>query len=139
MPHTRSTAAWPAVRFDALALAYPPARPALQAAGRTALGHRQAAASAPFCSSARFWYSRPTSIDQGAHPQQHATPDEDRDQDPDRASLVAAEQAQHRARQAEYQVSHGMTPWAESVIGEPKPDPPNSPAIAPTGVTNENE
>ena len=32
-----------------------------------------------------------------------------------------------------------MTPWAVSMIGEPKPEPPNIPAIAPTGVMNENE
>jgi hypothetical protein len=31
-----------------------------------------------------------------------------------------------------------MTPVAVKVMGDPKPEP-NRPAIAPTGVTNENE
>ncbi len=52
-----------------------------------------------------------------------------------RAAVVAAEQAEHGPDQAEYQVSHGMTPSAVSVIGDPTPDPPKKEAIAPIGVT----
>ena len=139
MPHTRSTAAWPAVRFDALALAYDPARPALQVPDAQLLATARARRVRAVLQLGAVLVQLADVDRQGAHPQQHATPDEYRDQHPDRAPLVAAEQAHHRAGQAKYQVSHGMTPWAESVIGEPKPDPPNTPAIAPTGVTNENE
>ena len=39
-----------------------PARPVLQVPDAQLLATARAAASAPFCSSARFWYSRPTSI-----------------------------------------------------------------------------
>ena len=65
------------------------------------LATASAAASAPFCSSARFWYSLADVDHQGAHAEQHAAPDQDRDQHADRAAVVAAEQAQQRAGRPE--------------------------------------
>ena len=72
----------------------------------------------------------------GAQSQQDSAAEQDRDEDADRATLVAPELPQHRAGEAGDQVSHGMTPSAVSVSGEPRPDLPNSVAIAPIGVMN---
>ena len=75
--------------------------------------------------------------DEGAHPGQDPAADEDRDDDPDRAALTSPQAQLDQADQRGHH-SHGATPWADSTIGEPKPAPPISPAIAPTGVMNEN-
>ena len=76
--------------------------------------------------------------DEGAHPGQDPAADKDRDDDPDRATLIPPQPQLDQADERGHQVSHGATPWADRTIGEPKPAPPISPAIAPTGVMNEN-
>src|SRR5262249_1285738 len=77
---------------------------------------------------------------QGAPAGRPADPDEWADQNADGASLVAAALPDDPARERSDRVSHGITPCAVSVTGEPRlPEPPISPAIAPIGVTKLNE
>ncbi len=81
-----------------------------------------------------------TDIDnESPHPGQNAAADKHRDDDRDRAPLISPQAQLDQADERGHQVSHGATPWADRSMGEPKPEPPISPAIAPTGVMNENE
>ncbi len=77
--------------------------------------------------------------DHGAKPGQYAGAKQHHDYDADRAALVTPDPMGDPARERRHQVSHGMTPCAVSVTGEPRlPAPPISAAIAPIGVMKEN-